>query len=181
MIVIQTLQLTESFTDSDTASSRLPMRSSCIMLDFFKHQLNADSRVPTHIQTSVYLHTHTTLILYLFIKCSGYNCNHILLSFNVYVNISIFNIVIECCVWMYYFGCNIMYVFDLMSWISVPCHEGPPATKGHFRSEPEMAARGRYYCTLKLYARYKNYPRKSASTWINRNDGTWLSIVSIQK
>ena len=23
----------------------------------------------------------------------------------------------------------------------------PPATKGHFRSEPEMAARGRYCCT----------------------------------
>ena len=91
--LIETLQLTRSFNDSDTASSRLPMRSSCIMLDFFKHQLNADSRVRTHIHTSSYLHTHTTLILYLFIKCSGYNCNHIILSFNVYVNISI-----ECCV-----------------------------------------------------------------------------------
>ena len=87
--LIETLQLTRSFNDSDPASSRLPMRSSCIMLDFFKHQLNADSRVCTHIHTSSYLHTHTTLILYLFIKCSGYNCNHIILSFNVYVNISI--------------------------------------------------------------------------------------------
>ena len=29
MIVIQALHLTRSFTDSDTASSRLPMRSSC--------------------------------------------------------------------------------------------------------------------------------------------------------
>ena len=28
------------------------------------------------------------------------------------------------------------------------CHEFMfPATKGHFRSEPEVAARGRYYCT----------------------------------
>ena len=87
--LIETLQLTRSFTDSDTASSRLPMRSSCIMLDFFKHQLNADSRVRTHVHTSSYLHTHTTLILYLFIKCSGYNCKQIILSFNVYVNISI--------------------------------------------------------------------------------------------
>ena len=26
------------------------------------------------------------------------------------------------------------------------CHEGPPATRGHFRSETEVAARGRYYC-----------------------------------
>ena len=88
MIVIQTLQLTRSITDSDTASSRLPMRSSCIMLNFFKHQLNADSRVRTHMHTSLYLHTHTTLILYLFIKYAGYNCNHVILSFNVYVNFS---------------------------------------------------------------------------------------------
>ena len=31
--------------------------------------------------------------------------------------------------------------------MSVPCHEGPPATKGHFSSEPAVAGRGRYYCT----------------------------------
>ena len=37
--------------------------------------------------------------------------------------------------------------FVSMSWISVPCHEGPPATRGHFRSEPEVAACGRYYCS----------------------------------
>ena len=65
------------------------MRSSCIMLDFFKHQLNVDGRVRTHIHISLYLHTHTSLILYLFIKYSRYKCNHIILSFNVYVNISI--------------------------------------------------------------------------------------------
>ena len=52
-----TLQLTRSFTDIETASSRLPLRSSCIMLNFFKHQLNADARVRTHIHTSLYLHT----------------------------------------------------------------------------------------------------------------------------
>ena len=40
-----------------------------------------------------------------------------------------------------------IYAFDSMSCISVPCHEGPPATRGHFCSEPEVAARGRYYCT----------------------------------
>ena len=31
--------------------------------------------------------------------------------------------------------------------MSVPCHEGPPATEGHFSSEPAVAGRGRYYCT----------------------------------
>ena len=46
-------QSTRSFNDSDTASSRLPVRSSCIMLDFFMHQLNADSRVRTHIYTHI--------------------------------------------------------------------------------------------------------------------------------
>ena len=142
---------TRSFTDSDTASNRL--RSSCTMLDFFKHQLNADSRVHTHIGLHTYTNTHT---LHYYFTC-WYSVqgiiyyNHIILSFNVYVDTSI---LIECCVWMLYFGCNInyvqfvcMYVFDSMSWISVPCHEGPPATRGHFRSEPEVAARGRYYCT----------------------------------
>ena len=50
-------QLTRSFTDSDTASSRLLMPSSCIMLDVFKHQLNADSRVHTHIPHHyIYIH-----------------------------------------------------------------------------------------------------------------------------
>ena len=33
----------------------------------------------------------------------------------------------------------------------VPCHEGPPATKGHFSSEPAVAGRGRYYCTAFSY------------------------------
>ena len=28
-----------------------------------------------------------------------------------------------------------------------PCHEGPPATRGHFGSEPAVSPRGRYYCT----------------------------------
>ena len=35
-----------------------------------------------------------------------------------------------------------------MAHMSVPCHEGPPATKGHFSSEPAVAGRGRYYCTV---------------------------------
>ena len=31
--------------------------------------------------------------------------------------------------------------FDIMAHImSVPCHEGPPATKGHISSEPAVAA-----------------------------------------
>ena len=34
-----------------------------------------------------------------------------------------------------------------MAHMSVPCHEGPPATKGHFSSEPAVAGGGRYYCT----------------------------------
>ena len=34
-----------------------------------------------------------------------------------------------------------------MAHMSVPCHEGPPATKGHFSSEPAVAGRGRYYCS----------------------------------
>ena len=36
-----------------------------------------------------------------------------------------------------------------MAHMSVPCHEGPPATKGHFSSEPAVAGRGRYYCIQK--------------------------------
>ena len=37
--------------------------------------------------------------------------------------------------------------FDIMAHImSVPCHEGPPATKSHISSEPAVAGRGRYYC-----------------------------------
>ena len=57
-------------------------------------------------------------------------------------------IVIECWTLAAIFCAVCMYVFDSMSCISVPCHEGPPATKGHFRSEPEVAARGRYDCML---------------------------------
>ena len=34
--------------------------------------------------------------------------------------------------------------------MSVPCHERPPATKGHFSSEPAVAGRGRYYCSMKI-------------------------------
>ena len=58
MIRIQTLQLTLSFNDSDNASIWLPGRSSCIMLDFFNHQLNADSRVCMHIHTYISTYTH---------------------------------------------------------------------------------------------------------------------------
>ena len=31
--------------------------------------------------------------------------------------------------------------------MSIPCHEGPPATAGHLCSEPAVAGGGRYYCT----------------------------------
>ena len=33
-----------------------------------------------------------------------------------------------------------------MAHMSIPCHEGPPATAGHFCSEPAVAGDGRYYC-----------------------------------
>ena len=37
-----------------------------------------------------------------------------------------------------------------MADMSVPCHEGPPATKGHFSSEPAVAGRDMYYCSYKF-------------------------------
>ena len=37
-----------------------------------------------------------------------------------------------------------------MAHMSVPCHERPPATEGHFSSERALAGRGRYYCTRKV-------------------------------
>ena len=100
------------------------------MLDFVKHQLNADSRVRTHQHIYIYRHTHTTLILYLLIQCSGYNnyCKHnIILSFNVYVDISILqlNVVFECCTWATIY---VQYVCMCLT----RCHEFPfPATRGH--------------------------------------------------
>ena len=43
---------------------------------------------------------------------------------------------------------DVCVCFDIiMAHMPVPCHEGPPATKGHFSSEPAVAGRGRYYCT----------------------------------
>ena len=74
----------DSHTDItvDSAASRLPMQSSSITLDFFKHQLNADSRVRTHIS----LHLHTLLVVHDIIVTIIYI---LLLSFIVYVNISI--------------------------------------------------------------------------------------------
>ena len=33
-----------------------------------------------------------------------------------------------------------------MAHMSIPCHEGPPATAGHLCSEPAVAGGGRYYC-----------------------------------
>ena len=39
-----------------------------------------------------------------------------------------------------------IFWLSLMAHMSFPCHEGPPATKGHFSSEPAVAGRGRYYC-----------------------------------
>ena len=50
---------------------------------------------------------------------------------------------------MKYMLSDVCVWFDIMAHISVPCLEGPPATKGHFSSEPAVAGRGRYYCTSK--------------------------------
>ena len=58
---------------------------------------------------------------------------------------------IECCTLAAIICAVCMYVFDSMSCISVPCHEGPPATRGHFRSELEVAARSRYYCIYIIF------------------------------
>ena len=66
-----------------------------------------------------------------------------ILSFNVYVDISILNVVFECCTLAAILIMCSMYVCMFLT----RCHEFPfPATRGHFRSEPEVAARGRYYC-----------------------------------
>ena len=37
-----------------------------------------------------------------------------------------------------------------MAHMSIPCHEGPPATAGHLCSEPAVAGGGRYYCTMNI-------------------------------
>ena len=38
-----------------------------------------------------------------------------------------------------------------MAHMSIPCHEGPPATAGHLCSEPAVAGGGRYYCNSNLF------------------------------
>ena len=77
-------------------------------------------------------HCSFHLSLYTALKLTAvlYNVVHLLW------NIMLFDV----CVW-----------FDIMAHMFVPCHEGPPATKGHFSSEPAVAGRGRYYCTLKMF------------------------------
>ena len=82
------------------------------------------------------------------IQYSGYNIVNILYFHLVCMSTSVY-IVIECCTLAAILCAVCMYVFDSMLQISIPCHEGPPATRGHFCSEPEMAARGRYYCITK--------------------------------
>ena len=44
--------------DRSLTVARLPVRSSCILFDFLEHQLNADSRVHTHIHTYISTYTH---------------------------------------------------------------------------------------------------------------------------
>ena len=73
------------------------------------------------------------------------------------LTVGLYSIVIDrcatsCC------ACAVKYMlsdvcvwFDIMAHMSVPCHEGPPATKGHFSSEPAVAGRGRYYCIYILW------------------------------
>ena len=41
-----------------------------------------------------------------------------------------------------------------MAHMSIPCHEGPPATAGHLCSEPAVAGGGRYYCIRVLNYNY---------------------------
>ena len=55
--------------------------------------------------------------------------------------------------------------FDIMAHMSVPCHEGPPATKGHFSSEPAVAGRGRYYCSRNKYF-YEWRKLQSGQSWV---------------
>ena len=57
-------------------------------------------------------------------------------------------------------SCDVCVWFDIKAHMSVPCHEGPPATKGHFSSEPAVAGRGRYYCSgnARLLARWNLTP-----------------------
>ena len=71
-----------------------------------------------------------------------FTCTHYTVNKCCWFVWHIFSIVrfISHCVW-----------FDIMAHMSVPCHEGPPATKGHFSSEPAVAGGGRYYCINKHY------------------------------
>ena len=48
--------------------------------------------------------------------------------------------------------------------MSVPCHEGPPATRGHFCSEPAVAGGGRYYCSLQATWSYRCFFNERFST-----------------
>ena len=53
----------------------------------------------------------------------------------------------------------------------LPCIRWPPATRGQFRSEPEVAAHDRYYCTAKMKLYWPGH--------INRlKDDRWTSRVT---
>ena len=60
--------------------------------------------------------------------------------------------------------------------MSVPCHEGPHATKGHFSSEPAVAGRGRYYCT-RLSRGQPGFDPGSSRELLGVK--TWLSTLEI--
>ena len=55
--------------------------------------------------------------------------------------------------------CNRRVLVDMCQNIH-PCHEGPPATRGHFGSEPAVSPHGRYYCITKLAVTKKILIRK---------------------
>ena len=155
MIVIQTLQLTlhQAGYQCNHQASRSTSSSTSSML------------------THVYARTHHYIyILYLFIKRSWYIYNH-----NIYIIIVIYcvcqhqYIVIECCVWMFYFGCNIMYVLT-------GCHELPfPATRGHLSRGATFAPNRRWLLVAgtTVFAKYQIGAIHTADT-------TWrLSTESI--
>ena len=79
------------------------------------------------------------------------------------------NVVLYTVVHVLWNVCCLMCVFDLTQWriMSVPCHEGPPATRGHFCSEPAVAGGGRYYCT-RVYFQVHEW-MGSRTNWTQKN------------
>ena len=71
--------------------------------------------------------------------------------------------------------------FDIMAHMSVPCHEGPPATKGHFSSEPAVAGRGRYYCNnISLRAEVTKCIKKAKRPASNISKGEFKALQELK-